>query len=245
MRPLLIIRQKVTLGSSIALAKISSLVVLGLILSMALLFFVSKSPVAFQKGAAITFVDDSAIRETTSKSYVDIRTLVGSIPYRDKPGDVYAVDPEDKYKQTILQGNGNCSQMAFGLGYELSRRGQTYQIVHLLPPDGFLAGQGHTVLNMPISLDGKGQNGIVDLLEGGIPTVNNVPLTVADLRGGNLVNPAMHSLNAGRDDSSPYYGDFLNGAIIGVIQAKDVECYFGFIETIYVPLGSRKLETNL
>jgi len=205
-------------------------------------YFLATSPVAFQKSAAIRFVDDPDWQLDDRGEPADIAAIVSAIPY-GPPGDmVYEVHPRQKYRATIEQGGGNCSNLAFGLAYELNRKGCRYRIVHLMPPAGFLAGEGHTVVEMHYQWNGQACRGIVDLLEGGIPTTGGKPLSLADLRAGSLDNPAIVTLNEHHDAASPYYGEFLDGSVVGVIRDEEAAEYFSFVETIYVPLGHARLE---
>ena len=215
-----------------------------LIVVVLLGYFISTSPVAFQKVAAVTFIEESEIALPEPKSYVDIRQILHGIPY--KGGMVYEVEPKYKYEKTIQEGYGNCSNLAFGLGYYLSKHEHEFQIIHLMPPDGFLAGQGHTVVNMPYTIDGKTIYGIVDVLEGGLPRNNDLFIDINSLRKGNFNNPSILPLNPNKDHLSPYYHkEFLSYSVLGVIKGEEVKSYFKFIENIYIPLGNRKLEKIL
>jgi len=208
-------------------------------------YFMATSPVAFQKSTAIKFVKESELMLSEPESYIDIQEILHKIPYKKNASMVYEVQPKQKYSKTIKNGDGNCSNLAFGLAYFLRKQNHEYQIVHLLPPDGFLNGQGHTVVNTPYVINGKSNYGIVDVLEGGLPQVNDLFIDINSLRKASFSSPSILSLNPNKDSKSPYYGEFLNNSIIGIIKSKEVNEYFNFIDTIYIPLGNKKAEKML
>ena len=72
-----------------------------------------------------------------------------------------------------------------------------------------------------------------------------MPARLRLLRQGAFDNPSMLSLNHNKDDVSPYYGDFLDGSIIGIIRHDDASSYFNFIEAIYIPLAHVYVEKIL
>jgi len=204
-------------------------------------FFIFYSPVAFQKSASIRFVDGTDLMLPIPGEHIDIEAILQPIPYSDSRM-VYEVAPNEKYIQTIEHGHGNCSNLAFGLAYALSKQGHDYQIVHLMPINGFLNGIGHTVLHMPFRLTDEKHYGIVDVLEGGLPQTRSGFMHLDTLRKGSLSEASILSLNQRKDNESPYYDSFLDTAIVGVIYAQDVERYFDFLESVYVPLGNKRLE---
>jgi len=205
-------------------------------------YFVVRSPVAFQKSISIQPIDvDEPTLETKGGSSVDIRALVESIPYK-KPQMVYEVEPQQKYRKTIVEGYGNCSNLSFGLGYYLSQMDHQYQIVHLLPPSRFLDGEGHTVVHTSYELDGKVHLGIVDVLEGGLPKSGGTLIGLRDLRQGNLDNVSILTLNSRHDSLSPFYGELLDTSVIGVTTSEEVEEYFDFLESVYRPIGNARIE---
>jgi hypothetical protein len=123
-------------------------------------YFLTTSPVAFQKSAAIKFVEESKMVLSEPKGYIDIQKILYQIPYK-KGGIGYEVQPKQRYSKTIQNGYGNCSNLAFGLAYYLNQQNHEYQIIHLLPPNNFLKGGGHTVINTPYLIKGKKTYGIV------------------------------------------------------------------------------------
>ncbi len=226
-------------GSIIRYATMFALVDL-LALSLSGLFVI-QNPVAFQKSVVVQPVDFDTLETSYDRNNFDVRAILEAVPYQST-AMVYEVEPEAKYIKTIEQGYGNCSNMTFGLAYYLSRQQQQYMIVHLMPIDGFLQGEGHTVVNTSYMLDGKRYSGIVDVLGGGLPRNNGAFVELADLRAGNMQNVSLLTLNPRKGEGSPFYGEFLDTSVVGVIFSEDVESYFDFIGSIYIPLGSRKLE---
>jgi hypothetical protein len=128
-------------------------------------YFIVTEPVAFKYAVTIKKYGGEWVFEG-AENRVNIDGILRRIPY-NSGATVYEVRPEERYRKTIVQGNGNCSNLVFGLAYLLSEEGYPYQIVHILQVDGFLSGIGHTVIDAPIMLDGNRLHGIVDVLEGG------------------------------------------------------------------------------
>ncbi len=215
-----------------------------LFLIIALIAAVLK-PVGLQKCNAVipeTSDDHQFIPATITA--LDVKKVFSSIPY--KPAHevkmVYSVMPAEKYRKTILEGDGNCSNQVFGLAYFLIKNKIDYQIIHIMPCDSFLKGEGHTVINTLFRFDGKDHIGIVDVLEKGIPGTEGRILTRKDLMQGAIHKFSLVPLNNNEDNKSPYYGNVLNNAVVGYIQADEVARYFSFIESVYLPLGSEKAE---
>jgi hypothetical protein len=216
--------------------------VYGLLVAAALATALGR-PVAFQKANSIVPVQ--AVEPLRSDKSLDVATRLATIPYRSGgDGQVWTVEPRARYRETILAGRGNCSNLAFGFAYELRGRGLDYQVIHLFPED-FLAGSGHTVVRTRYRYERIDQVGVVDLLEGGLPASAGRPLDVEDLTHGPVPSFSVVALNAEHDQRSVYYGAFLRDARVGFISARDMGAYFRFIEAVYVPLGSRQLEKYL
>ncbi len=206
-------------------------------------YFALTSPIAFQKSVVIEFLDRSQYEQPKPRSYVDIRAVLEPIPY--KGGMVYEVHPRQKYLRTLQEGYGNCSNLAFGLAYFLRDQNVAYQIVYILPPEDFLKGGGHMVVNMPFALDGAREYGIVDVLEGGLPKSDGKFVDLELLEKGSLTKPSILPMNSAKDDQSKYYGEFLDSSVIGIATSDEINAYFSFIEMIYVPLGRPRVEKML
>jgi len=205
-------------------------------------YFGLTSPVAFQKSNAIKAVDSLSKLSATNAKLLDVRLAISSIPYKLEGGPVNDVKPVDKYRKTIEEGKGNCSNMSFGMSYRLIQEDIDFQIVQILNPVGFLEGNGHTVLNVPYHLDGEARVGIVDMVEGGVPMNGSDFIDIEDLQRGGLSDFKVKPLNASKDLTSPYYDDLVDQGVIGVIDRDEVEGYFRFLSTVYIPLGNKRLE---
>lgn len=201
-----------------------------------------QNPVAFQKCNAIVRQplpnDDLRVSQPT----VDVASLVRRIPYRSHPQMVYEVHPDEKYRRTILEGDGNCSNLTFGLARYLDRTDTDYEIVHLMPRKRFLRGEGHTVLRVRYRWQGQKRTGIVDVYEGGLPCSRGRLLDVRDLETGGIEDFSLISLHPKKEDGSPYYGEFLDQCVVGRIPSAEVRRYFRFLDSVYLPLGNRRLE---
>jgi hypothetical protein len=171
---------------------------------------------------------------------VDIAGIIGRAPFR--PGAAVTVDPAKKYRLTVEEGTGNCSERAFGLAWKLRQSEIDLQIVHLLPQSNFVRGNGHSLIRIPYEDGGETRVGLVDLLEGGFPTSDGELLDIEDLTRGAVADFEIRSLTRLQDDEAPYYGDSLDSVSIGYIPAREIDRYFDFIEWIYVPLGNDRLE---
>ena len=172
---------------------------------------------------------------------LDIEPLVRSIPY--KMGFSYIVDPSKKYERAILNGVGDCSNFSFGLAYLLEKKEIDYSIIHFIRVDGGLIGPGHVSLQTVYEYKGKRYSGVIDLLEGGIPSKEQAFLKFEDLTHEGVKNFTITSLNDSHDQFSMYYqDDFLSNSIVGAMISEEVESYFVFLDKYYIDLGNEKIE---
>jgi hypothetical protein len=199
-----------------------------------------RAPIAIQKINAI--VPAQGFAPIDGEGSLDVAEVVRSIPYRPQP--VWTVEPSQKYQQTIVEGFGNCSQKTFGLAYLLDQSGIDYQVIHFLPPDRFLVGGGHTVMRTRYHYQGIERVGIVDLLEAGLPVSASGYADIDTLAAGPLADFRFELLNSETDGISNFYGDFLHEAVLAYIPASEIAGYFRFLEAVYVPLGSERLEKH-
>jgi hypothetical protein len=196
------------------------------------------NPVALQKSNTVRAVH--TLPELGNGAALDVTKTVGAIPYQS--GEAALVLPSEKYRRTMEEGFGNCSQKAFGLAWRLDREGRAFQVVHLLPLRSFLNGRGHTVLRARVDWRGREQTALVDLRQGALPMSGDRLLDVADLTVGPVESFHFASLNPGGDDSDLYYDKFLDRAVIGVISGPEVSRYFAFIDAVYWPLGNARVD---
>lgn len=199
-------------------------------------------PLAFVK--SVTIVGQTTAPEILQTDHLlDVARFIGAIPYLHDWETIYSVYPVNKFDQTVIKGNGNCSNLVFGTAYELDRGGIDYEIIHLLPRSRVLNGEGHVVLRVPYRFQGAQRIGIIDMQAAGLPQSQGQFVDRKDLETGSLLEYTLLQLNPRRDYSnSYYYTDFLETAHTGSMPAKEVRRYFRFIELIYVPLGNAELE---
>ncbi len=204
-----------------------------------LTYFAVTSPIALQK---ILSMRVSSEEQTFSNldynlsEKSDSEFLISQIPYRDDVHDIWNVRPFDKYQSTILNGNGNCSNFAFGAMYRFINQNSQAYIAHLLNKDmSFLEGKGHTVVEL-VTEDGKV---IFDLHEGGMPKINGnaINTDLTDLKRTDEFSH--HSFNSRKDNVNEYFNfQYLEKIEFGLIPQKEISEYFIFLDFIYVELGS-------
>lgn len=211
------------------------------------LYFFVTSPVAFQKSVSIVSVTQHEFAELVTNSELlnpnlNIPSIIQDIPYNN--GEmVYEVLPEEMFNKSIKAGNGNCSNLSFGLAYQLIDENHKCQIVHFLPIECFLMGEGHTVTNTTYWHNDKRYNGIVDVIEGGVPFRGSKALTPIDLLDieNKWTDIQLISLNNRKDSLSPYYSEeFVKKCAIGVIPQSEIKQYFNFMTNWYTPVFSSK-----
>ncbi|MEM7043369.1 MAG: hypothetical protein AAF543_11215 [Pseudomonadota bacterium] len=207
---------------------------------LAAAWIAASSPIAFQKANVVTPSTPRGVPDLIVSTPLDADKVVGDIPYRG--GEVWAVKPSAKYEATILGGSGNCATKTLGLAHYLGENGIDYQIIDLMHSGTFLAGIGHTLMRVAYRHNGQERVGLIDMLEGGLPTDGERYFDVADLTDGAIPNAKVDPLNERKDDHARYFGAFLDGVVIGYRSAADVNRYHGFVDSIYVPLGHEKLE---
>ena len=212
-----------------------------LILMAAAVGLAAYRPVAFQKSNAVVSVEAFEALGDADRAF-DAETVLRTIPPpRPNASNVWAVQPAEKSRQTLVEGRGNCSHLAFGLAYQLDREGVDYQVVHFMPPGGFLSGEGHTVLRTRFTHQGRTRVGLVDVVGGGLPMRFGRVLDVSDLMLP-ISNLEFAALNPGRRPVESYYIDLARESVVGTIPGRDINAYHAFLESVYVPLGNPKLE---
>ena len=115
----------------------------------------------------------------------------------------------------------------------------------MLSVDQFLRGRGHTVIRVHYSHRGEDRVGIVDMIEGGLPTGDGGYLDVDDITSGAIAKFRFEPLNERKDAESGYYGSFLDNVVVGYLPARELHSYNRFIEQVYFPMGNVKLEKYL
>ncbi|HKJ23885.1 MAG TPA: hypothetical protein VKB65_03625 [Myxococcota bacterium] len=198
----------------------------------------ASNPLLFQKMNTLRRAEGIPDLDT-SRGFVDIASVVGRIPLNGH--EVWCVDPATRWRGTVLEGGGNCSQMCFGLAYQLDREGVDYQIIHMLTPKGVGHGDGHTVIRLPYRFDGVERVGLVDVSFGSILTGDGVPLDVAQVAAPPVEGWGHIPLNAAARFPN-YHDDFLVDAVIGYVPPSEVHDYYAFIQRVYFSLGADKPE---
>ncbi len=222
---------------------IRSVAVIVFVLALVAAAIAARRPLAFQKCAVIR---EAPVAEILPEGpSLDVAAFVGAIPYVDQTPTLYEVDPRAKYERAVREGVGNCSSLVFGTAFALGELGIDYQIVHVLPRRSFLDGAGHTVVRTRYRTNGTSAVGIVDVLEGGLPTSRGRALDIEHLGAGAVEDFAIRSLNPKKDATSDFYDSLLDTSTVGWIAAADVRRYFAFLERVHVPLGAPKLEKYL
>lgn len=205
------------------------------------LFLCLEHPVAFRNSIVIrVFPEGASTRLAADPEGFDIAPLLKSINFWRSME--YDIDPEIRYRKTMLEGRGNCSNMALGFAYLLSVECRKYQILHLLYPSGFLEGNGHTVVNTAYRLNGRTQTGVIDIFEGGVAILEGRVLGLDDLRHGDLAKARILSLQRDGDTLTTTYMSRGERPEIGSISSVECERYFRWTKRIYFPMGSDKLE---
>jgi hypothetical protein len=209
-------------------------------------------PVGFKKAISISN-DNNQTSVKLSNNFVDLANTVALTRYKNG-SLIYDVLPAEKFKKTIIEGYGNCSNLIFGLSFLLRNNYVDYKIIHLLPNKRYLLGDGHTVIQAAYSFKGATRYvGIIDIAENIIPTKQNGSgLTLEDLYSSSLIDINLTQHNKISDhhynnnSNYFYYKEyFLSNSTIGVMNGDDVNNYMKFIEAIYVPIGSAKFEKYL
>lgn len=198
-------------------------------------------PVSFQKINAIREVE-TPIPAIAAGPAFDAQGVLSAIPAKPDSHEgymVWAVDPDEKYRATIVEGRGNCSNKVFGLARHLETHDVDFQIIHLMLPRNFLSGKGHTALRTRYELGGTQHVGIVDVFAGGLPRTEQRLVDVADLQSGAL--PEFEFVSYGGEPvlARRYYERFLDEVEIGWISADEVARYFAFVQSVDLPVEGR------
>ena len=210
---------------------------------LSLSFFFMTSPIALQKILSLKpYSDDVTLynSEFQLNHSKEISDFINSIPYLDNPSSSWFVDPQLKYEDTILSGNGNCSNLAFGGMFAFIQSKKQAAIIHLLGKDyRFLRGGGHTVLSVNI----ENNNIVLDVLEGGIPLQNQKYIDAQNFSHDANDVFTQRVLSDRKDGQNRYFtNEYLQGIVFGSIPQSEIADYFNFLDKIYVPLGNIYVE---
>jgi hypothetical protein len=218
----------------------------GLLVAAAFGFALAR-PLAFQKGNTLRPAAGFPELRVSDSGYVDIEAMIRPIPMGNPRGkSVWNVHPETRHRETILEGDGGCSQKVFGLAYALDRQGVDYQIVHMMTPQDVTTGDGHTVLRLPYHYDGVDRVGLVDVSFGVILAGAHGPLDVAEVEDAPVAGWTGIELNPSA--RFPYYHDednFVPESYLGYIPASEVRDYYRFLDRVYFSFGHDLAEKYL
>jgi hypothetical protein len=175
-----------------------------------------------------------------NKNKLEISPILSNIPYRNDY--ISTILPRKRYYKTIIDGHGDCSNLTYGLAYYLNKHEYQYIIIHFLTIDEFLD-NGHVTLQTTYTHNNITFTGIIDILEGGLPTDDKGHINIQQLLDGNHNSISIYPLSPLKDNLSKYYSyEYLDNSVIGVMVSKDVINYFNFIDSIYIPLMNEKFE---
>jgi len=200
------------------------------------------NPLLFQKLNTLRPVSGIPDLVPRTGGFVDVDAVVRRIPMHGRP--VWNVEPATRYRRTMIEGGGNCSQMAFGMAYQLDREGIDYQIIHMFRSDGLGKGDGHTVIRIPYRYDGVDRVGLVDLSFGVILTGASGFLDVAEVEAAPVDGWGFTPLND-QARFPDYHDDFLVKAVLGFVPPSEVHDYYVFLDRVYFSLGSDLMEKYL
>jgi hypothetical protein len=196
----------------------------------------AQAPVAFKTVAALT---EAPLPELDTREALDIASIVRAIPDRGTEGTantVYAANPVERYQRSVVEGLGNCSNLVKGLAWRLLREGRQFEIVYLLPIDGLLEGQGHTVLRANLALPEGPRVGLADIAAAAIPRDGGRVLDVGDITAARAVY--LDPLRPESEDWSPFYAaEFLADSVVGRTSSAETARWFRFLEAIHLDLG--------
>lgn len=209
---------------------------------------IMSQPHRFQKWNSIKSIGKYQGNRELKKNYIDIQYFVTNIPYQANSNFTYLVYPKDKYKNAIIEGNGDCSNFSFGGAYYLLKKNIEFEVIHFFIPETFFTFGGHVALRAPYTLRGKKGIGIIDLAGGGVPKFNNTIVDYFDLGNKDKIGDIYFdriNKNASKYYENYYKKEYLNKVQIGFTKSADVIRYFDFIEKVYIPLDNSKIEKML
>lgn len=197
------------------------------------------NPIAYVK--AVSIVEGPPPRPLSlSSKILDVQPFIREIPYQAVPRRVDVIDPAERYRQTIMEGQGYCSDMVKGMSYYLASLGVDYQIIHILPREHLLDGWGHTLIRAPLRLSDQTALGLVDILEGGILKSGNHYADYTDLATAQPVQ--ILRLHPDRNLGWSNYSELLPGASVGYTSAHEANRFSNYLQRFYVPMQSAQLE---
>jgi len=205
-------------------------VLLSLIILLSLFFLILHYPISLQKALTIKSASD---QKTELQNYkygnnnyeFDIEQFISSIPYNNDQ-TMYTVLPKNRFEESILNGDGNCSNLVYGAAYYLLKKNLDFEIVYMLPVDNFLFGYGHTLLQMEFKFkDLNLQYGIIDFREAVIPTIQGIPKGINELNDprSSIELYEINSLN--RERMNYFDQSYLVNKVFGTVRSEEIKRY--------------------
>jgi hypothetical protein len=229
----------------ISISNLARIFILNLIVCLfSLSYFGFTSPVALQKILSLKASEYHIPlynKNYASISESELFNFLGSVPYSsDNLPYSWFVHPMQKYKDTIINGNGNCSNISFGAMYEFNNSKKQASIIHLLENDlSFLRGIGHTVLQ----INYEGSDAVIDVYSGGVPLQNKTFISASNFTLNPLDVFSQLSFNEYKNSVNDFFDNYyLSKITFGIVPQREIEGYFKFLENFYFPLGSVYLE---
>jgi hypothetical protein len=225
---------------------LTKIIVFLIISTLVPLILAFKEPISFQKLNSI--VELSIENNLVVEKSFDVERLISGIPYKTESSSIPYSLPSDRFNQSILDGTGNCADFSFGAAFWLRSKEIDYEVLHFLPINNFLEGQGHTIVRSSFELDGTKEVGLIDFLYGGLITNNDRTLDVTDITAivsqGNPDKIAIRSLSTYHNDESLEIAVDLSlkKYVVGRLLGDDINRYFSFVEFIHFKFGHRYLE---
>lgn len=212
-----------------------------LVVFAGVVYFVATEPVGYQKLMSLRVGSVPEPDWAAQDAPFDADRVIGAIPYRGS-SMLALVLPADLYAATILEGLGNCANKVRGLSYYLEQRDLQFQRIDLLPVDGYLRGSGHVLIRTRYLHNGEDRVGLIDVLDGGVPSRSGIPLDLAELRESPPFTVSITPLNVRCDRQSDYYGTFLESVVFATVDSKEIRSFFRWLESVYVPFGDPRIE---
>jgi hypothetical protein len=174
-------------------------------------------------------------------------TILRNLTLERKPEMVWATTTIDRINETIKSGTGNCSNLTFGFASLLYKEKYPFDVIHILSPENFLFGIGHTVIEFPYEYENTTQIGIYDVLENGFPLNKEKNFsTLLDIKSKNFneIDGYLYNPIIKKEKLSNYWNKkYLNlKGELGIMKGEEIERYFFITDNLFFSLGNNKYE---
>ncbi|MHA8104522.1 hypothetical protein [Aquirufa nivalisilvae] len=128
------------------------------------------------------------------------------------------------HEKSFLNGQGDCSTQSSGLGVYLKNKGEDYSIIHFLPLEGLLEGNGHTI----VLLQSKKSSILIDPIGKSAPTLHEKFINLNMLN--NLSQKEFNQISFYKFNDfgfniEKYYGDKFP-KVIGVVPSNEYDKFY-------------------